>query len=1026
MMIQHGRQPIKYDHRVELDSGSGDDFIEEDFIDTADQIPQMELLKINYVKRVSDESRKRKNLSKYTVYKKHNFFANKASTEAASEKVVEDQGKNRRKYLIFDGRSKKTNKLDNIQFYFDNKSYERYVDNKLYGTFKANNFRDLHQRFEKNIINARKKCDVVLREKPRPTSFSDLSRISQIFEGAKRDSMERSKHHNRLSMPEPGDKKIKKLVTIDSRQINMCSHVKIEGDRSSKPNDQLKQILKTSCAVERKSKPPTKAPPPPPPLSTVISVESPRGVIKNTCGYKNCNFVNCPMSASSSSSSASSTTSRKKRISKIPINTNHDHSKYRSEIAIDADRMKHRSSVDRVERQKNIKQLESKIVTKLISDELKLHCKKTKSTEILANDNNTVKIYIQSENSKRHEDTVSTSDSDRDYGYYDQVAESVSSTESSLRSDLEKIVNFSDRFSAKLGCDGEIFWNDCYLYEDDGKCSGTTENDSTGKNCEKYICVCTGKQIDGLESRPRSMEGPPDSGISINGDTGSSPDSDNSSQQSQNQSDVEARRLKRGHVLAELLDTERIYVAEMGSILKGYRDQMLSEEMAALVPPGLQGKEDVLFGNLHELYTFHSEVFLKDLENCISTTELVALCFVQRRDTFYRLYSYYCQNIPRSEQLRETLVDTHLFLQECQKRLGHKLPLAAYLLKPVQRITKYQLLLKDLLRFSDNGTCAKELQKALDCMLIVLKCVNDSMHQIAITGFPADLSQQGELLLQDSFQVWTDSKKDLRLRLKTQQRHIFLYQKAMLFCKQASKTGHNKSTYQYKHYVKMSQIGLTESVRGDPRRFEVWLQGRQEVHTIQASTVDIKNKWVAEIKKVLLNQLEELKGEKIKQYGLNHKQLRHTTSWETSVSASSTPQRTLSCDSGEANKISNISEELPLQTPGVSSSSSEHDNQEAGAWSSDYSNSEDEYTNLEDGVQTGSKFIALADYCAMGHSEVSMREGDTVELLKVGCAGWWFVKVLGANVEGWAPAAYLESVNRRPSRIRSQDRLNEH
>jgi pleckstrin homology domain-containing family G member 4 len=86
--------------------------------------------------------------------------------------------------------------------------------------------------------------------------------------------------------------------------------------------------------------------------------------------------------------------------------------------------------------------------------------------------------------------------------------------------------------------------------------------------------------------------------------------------------------------------------------------------------------------------------------------------------------------------LRETLVDTHLFLQECQKKLGHKLPLAAYLLKPVQRITKYQLLLRDLLRFSDTGTCTKELQKALDCMLVVLKCVNDSMHQIAITGFP--------------------------------------------------------------------------------------------------------------------------------------------------------------------------------------------------------------------------------------------------------------------------------------------------
>jgi hypothetical protein len=56
----------------------------------------------------------------------------------------------------------------------------------------------------------------------------------------------------------------------------------------------------------------------------------------------------------------------------------------------------------------------------------------------------------------------------------------------------------------------------------------------------------------------------------------------------------------------------------------------MSEEMASMVPAGLQGNADILFGNLHELYTFHSETFLKDLENCISTTELVALCFVQR------------------------------------------------------------------------------------------------------------------------------------------------------------------------------------------------------------------------------------------------------------------------------------------------------------------------------------------------------------------------------------------------------------
>lgn len=45
-----------------------------------------------------------------------------------------------------------------------------------------------------------------------------------------------------------------------------------------------------------------------------------------------------------------------------------------------------------------------------------------------------------------------------------------------------------------------------------------------------------------------------------------------------------------------------------------------------------------------------------------------------------------------------------------------------------------------------------------------------------------------------------------------------------------------------------------------------------------------------------------------------------------------------------------------------------------------------------------------------------MREGDNLELLKVGCAGWWFVKLITTGIEGWAPAAYLEPINRKTSR----------
>jgi hypothetical protein len=78
-------------------------------------------------------------------------------------------------------------------------------------------------------------------------------------------------------------------------------------------------------------------------------------------------------------------------------------------------------------------------------------------------------------------------------------------------------------------------------------------------------------------------------------------------------------------------------------------------------------------------------------------------------------------------------------LQECQRKLGHKLPLSAYLLKPVQRITKYQLLLKEMLKYMKNQVGNMELQEALDTMLSVLKYVNDVMHSLAISAFTVSL-----------------------------------------------------------------------------------------------------------------------------------------------------------------------------------------------------------------------------------------------------------------------------------------------
>lgn len=44
-------------------------------------------------------------------------------------------------------------------------------------------------------------------------------------------------------------------------------------------------------------------------------------------------------------------------------------------------------------------------------------------------------------------------------------------------------------------------------------------------------------------------------------------------------------------------------------------------------------------------------------------------------------------------------------------------------------------MLQELLKHSANSDHASELQGALNAMLDLLKSVNDSMHQIAITGY---------------------------------------------------------------------------------------------------------------------------------------------------------------------------------------------------------------------------------------------------------------------------------------------------
>ncbi|XP_029968508.1 guanine nucleotide exchange factor DBS [Salarias fasciatus] len=318
----------------------------------------------------------------------------------------------------------------------------------------------------------------------------------------------------------------------------------------------------------------------------------------------------------------------------------------------------------------------------------------------------------------------------------------------------------------------------------------------------------------------------------------------------------------RRHVMNELLETERAYVEELLCVLQGYASEMDNPSMCHLIPAPLQNKKEILFGNMPEIYHFHKRTFLRELEQYTDVPELVGRCFLERM-TDLQIYEKYCHNKPRSESLWRQCSDC-AFFQECQKKLEHKLGLDSYLLKPVQRITKYQLLLKEMLKYSKGCEGADDLQEALTSILGILKAVNDSMHLIAITGYEGNMSELGKLLMQGSFSVWTEHKKghakvkDLA-RFKPMQRHLFLHEKALLFCKRREENGEGYEkapSYSFKQSLSMSAVGITENAKGDNKKFEIWSNSREEVYIVQAPTAEVKTTWVNEIRKVLTTQLE--------------------------------------------------------------------------------------------------------------------------------------------------------------------------
>ncbi|KAG8594065.1 hypothetical protein GDO81_001050 [Engystomops pustulosus] len=153
---------------------------------------------------------------------------------------------------------------------------------------------------------------------------------------------------------------------------------------------------------------------------------------------------------------------------------------------------------------------------------------------------------------------------------------------------------------------------------------------------------------------------------------------------------------KRSKVIEELLQTERDYLRDLETCVEHIMRPLQATQMTNV-------DFDVLFGNIHSVISV-TQMLLGALENCDS----VGLIFLEQRMELECVYKEYCQNHEETIALLESYEKNEKFqrsLHECMETVKslyqewgrtNYINLGSFLIKPVQRIMRYPLLLMEL------------------------------------------------------------------------------------------------------------------------------------------------------------------------------------------------------------------------------------------------------------------------------------------------------------------------------------------
>uniref|UniRef100_A0A8C2HC80 FYVE, RhoGEF and PH domain containing 4b n=1 Tax=Cyprinus carpio TaxID=7962 RepID=A0A8C2HC80_CYPCA len=311
------------------------------------------------------------------------------------------------------------------------------------------------------------------------------------------------------------------------------------------------------------------------------------------------------------------------------------------------------------------------------------------------------------------------------------------------------------------------------------------------------------------------------------------------------------KELKLYKIANELLQTERAYVTRLHLL-----DQVFCAKLTEEAGKGTFPVEVVkgIFSNVGSIYTFHSQFLLPDLETRMSqwaSTPRIGDILAQLAP-FLRMYAEYVKNFDSAmdllKQWTERSVQFNAIIQDIQSQEAcGNLTLQHHMLEPVQRVPRYEMLLKDYLKKlpEDDPDCS-QAEKSLNIISMAATHSNMAIRKMEnlkklmeiyeMLGGEEDIVNPSNELIKEG-QILKLAARNT----SSMERYLFLFNNMLLYC--VPKFSLVGQRFTVRTRVGVEGMKVLETSNDDyPHTFQV--SGKERTLELQASSEQDKEDWI--------------------------------------------------------------------------------------------------------------------------------------------------------------------------------------